>query len=44
MHCLHLWRSGFRNRTNTEAARASAPSLLGIECGMAYVNSKYHSG
>lgn len=45
MRCLDLWRKGIRNRTSTEAARASTPpSLLGIERRMAYANRKYHSG
>lgn len=43
--CLDLWRSGIRNNTSTEAARASTPpSLFGIERRMAYANRKYHSG
>lgn len=40
--CFHLLKSGLRNRTNTEAARTSTPSLL--ECRMVYMNSKYYSG
>lgn len=43
--CLDLCRSGARNRTRTEAARASTPpSLFGMERRMAYANRKYHSG
>lgn len=42
---LDVWRRGIRNRTSTEAARASTPpSLLGMERRMAYANRKYHSG
>lgn len=45
VRCLDLWRSGLKNRTSTEAARArTPPSLLGIERRMAYANRKYHSG
>lgn len=45
VRCLDLWRKGIRNRTSTEAAKASTPpSLLGIERRMAYANKKYHSG
>lgn len=36
---------GMRNRTRTEAARASTPpSLFGMDRRMAYANRKYHSG
>lgn len=43
--CLDLCRSGMRNSTRTEAARArTPPSLFGIDRRMAYANRKYHSG
>lgn len=40
-----LCRSGSRNRTSTEAAKATTPpNLFGIDRRMAYANRKYHSG
>lgn len=43
--CLEVCRSGIRNRTRMEAARArTPPSLFGIDRRIAYANRKYHSG
>ena len=45
LHCMDVWSIGINARIRIESNRAKTPpSLLGIDCRIAYANRKYHSG
>jgi hypothetical protein len=45
LRCLDVWRRGKAARIRIDNTRAmTPPSFLGMDCRIAYVNRKYHSG
>jgi hypothetical protein len=45
LRCFDVWRRGKAAKIRIDSTRATTlPSLLGMDCRIAYANRKYHSG